>query len=271
MNRNLLTIALVSLAAGFGPVRADDDLRDFYRKRAEQEREYREKLDEWRREDARRLERRRREDQERLRERTEELREDAQEFREDLREGRVPWGTWPVYPAPSAYSRGYRGYVPVGPLRYPIEPFPLLGIDERLGYPAAAPRVVVPPWADNEPGYVVQPPTGTINLAAEADALIEQSGAFIQVFSQTGGQVPEARRQLNEAQDLNEAARAFRELLSAGATAGQLDKALQRVENSWGRMSRRTERLAQGRTGPNIEQVRLMGLTIDRMRQALSY
>jgi hypothetical protein len=181
----------------------------------------------------------------------------------------------PGYSAPREYSRGYRGYTassyrvptpiygPIGHADYlpeaydrPLygEPPPGYGLDGLRGYPEAYP-----------------PPVGPPSLVIEADVLIEQSAAFIQVFSRTGARVPEAGRQLAEAQALNESARYFRQLLSADAHPGRLANAFREIERSWGRMSRRTERLAEGRTGPNIEQVRLMGRTIERIRREFPY
>jgi hypothetical protein len=48
----------------------------------------------------------------------------------------------------------------------------------------------------------------------------------------------------------------------------QLSIEFRAVEGIWGRMSQRTGRIAQGRTGPNIQQIALMGQTIQQIRLA---
>lgn len=251
MNRSTWAIALAAAVAALGPARADDDYRD----RPEQQRRSLRKLEE-RRRDAER-------------DYAEDIRDAQRDYAEDARDARR-----------RSYNRGYRGYTPAygpaGHADYPQpydpppaygEPYPVpYGPGEPTGYPEAysPPPVEAPRYA--EPA----PPPGA-GPAADADALIEQSAAFLQVFSQTGAKVPQAGRQLAEAQALNDAARYFRQLLAADSAPAQLAEALAAIESSWDRMSRRTERLARGRTGPNIEQVRLMGRTIDRLRQAFPY
>ena len=43
------------------------------------------------------------------------------------------------------------------------------------------------------------------------------------------------------------------------------------VEERWSRLVRRTDRIARGRTGPNIQQIQLMGNTLEAIRRDWPY
>lgn len=106
-------------------------------------------------------------------------------------------------------------------------------------------------------------------VVALADQLVTQVNAFIQVFSQTAGAVPEGGFFLADAQRLQAAAADFRQDAARGLNTGQLAYEFRDVDALWQRLARRTNRIARGRSGPNIQQVASMGQTIAQIHQLL--
>jgi hypothetical protein len=161
-----------------------------------------------------------------------------------------------IPPARSPYGGSY---LPPGP-----DPREYRRDAYRPTYPA--------PYPGDFGGYgpASQPPAygGSPRVAALADVLIGQVDAFIQVFSQTAHVVPEGGRQLADAQALSGAAHHFRQVAVSGIAPAQLSIEFRAVEDIWHRMSGRTHRIAKGRTGPNIQQIALMGNTIQQIRLA---
>jgi hypothetical protein len=102
-----------------------------------------------------------------------------------------------------------------------------------------------------------------------ADTLAGQVDGFLQAFTTMSRDVPEAEQFVADARVLAEATARFRQLAAGGAPPGQLSQELRSVEGAWQRLQQRTQRVARGRTGPNIQQVGLMGNTLGQMRQML--
>ena len=109
-------------------------------------------------------------------------------------------------------------------------------------------------------------PSPVVGLAGR---LVEQVNAFLQVFSQTGAAVPEGGLFLADAQRLQAAAVNFQQDTARGLNPGQLAFEFRDVDGLWDRLARRTNRIARGRVGPNIEQVGKMGQTIAEIHSLL--
>jgi len=102
---------------------------------------------------------------------------------------------------------------------------------------------------------------------ALADELIGQVDAFVQAFSQNAHVVPEGKQTLADAHALSAAARNFRQAAGGGAPP-RLSPEFRTVEETWQRISRRSQRIAGGRTGPNIQKIALIGQIIEQIHQA---
>jgi hypothetical protein len=269
----ILAAAAAALLLPAVGARADDDRydddrraeieREYLQRRAELERDYQRALREQRRDDARRHEEALRRDRERYERdagRTVHVvRREAYDRYRDV----AP----PVLVAPSGAALGYRGYTPDGPVTYAPDyapPPPSYGWD-AYGPPAAG------AGGDLPPAYVppaeLPVPVDAGPVARHAALLTSQVDSFLGVFAPTAGVVPEGGAFLREAQELAEASRAFQALLATGAPPAALADSFRVVEGRWSRLARRTERVAKGRTGPNIQQVQLMGTTLEAIRR----
>lgn len=134
-------------------------------------------------------------------------------------------------------------------------------IHQNLGLPSPQPDVQV--------GLVPATPGGPSPIAVLADQLLEQVGAFLQVFSQQGARVPEAPYFLEDGQRLQAAAAAFRQNAAAGMDPSRLAYEFREVDACWQRLARRTNRIARGRTGPNIQQVGKIGAICEQIHRVL--
>jgi hypothetical protein len=246
----LVLAATVVILAGGGALaaRADDDRaeieREYLERRAELDRDYQRALREERREDARRYEEALRRERERHEGRSRHV-----VRREVYDRSRDFWAGPPVLVAPGGARLGYRGITPDGPVTYAPD------------YAPPQP----PPWYGPPDAGPAAP------VLAHAALLTSQVQSFLQVFGPTVRDVPEGEQFYREAGALAEASRSFQELLASGADPAALAEAFRRVEGRWTRLARRTERIAGGRTGPNIQQVQLMGTTLDAIRRDWPY
>ncbi|HMB03803.1 MAG TPA: hypothetical protein VKP69_08690 [Isosphaeraceae bacterium] len=111
---------------------------------------------------------------------------------------------------------------------------------------------------------------GPTPVVGPADQLVTQVNDFIQVFSQTAGAVPEGDLFLADARRLQAAAVDFQHDVARGLKPGQLAYEFRDVDVLWDRLARRTDRIARGRTGPNIQQVGRMGQTIAEIHRLLA-
>jgi len=130
----------------------------------------------------------------------------------------------------------------------------------RLGLstPPPAVEVLLQP-AGNAPSPVI----------ALADKLLGQVDAFLASFLPSVRVVPEGEWILADAERLKTAAVAFREECGRGVDPYRLSQRFQAVDQLWGRMARRINRIAKGRTGPNIDAAMQMGDTCQQIHQLL--
>ncbi|WP_165250269.1 hypothetical protein [Paludisphaera soli] len=182
------------------------------------------------------------------------------------------------------YDRGYRGYDatqrprvdPLSDLRRPDWRF---DYDADYGRPPRAPgdrHVGPPPRTYREayrPSYDAYRPAPVYGPSRRvmrlADDLQGQVNSFLQDFTRTAHVVPEGAQFLAEARVLGASADRFRQVAAAGTDPATLSAELRTLEDAWGRLATRTERVSQGRTGPNIERTYAMGDTLGQLRQAL--
>jgi hypothetical protein len=142
-----------------------------------------------------------------------------------------------------------------------VQPAP--NVNVQVVEPNPAPVVVQQPAPT--PVTVVTAPA----IAPLADQLVEQTAAFVQVFGPTARIVPQGQVMLADAQQLLAAATAFRENVARGADANALAFGFRDVDAIWTRLARRVNRIARGRSGPNIQQVSKIGGTCDQIHGAL--
>ncbi|RUL88286.1 hypothetical protein [Tautonia sociabilis] len=161
------------------------------------------------------------------------------------------------------------GLVSPGPGRFPGV---LPPVEAALGYgggplpggPGGFPIGAVPPAAGVYP-LVLGPGLGggcvpgASPVIGAVDTLIGQVAAFLQVFGPTVRCVPQGERIYADALALYESSLAFRQAALAGAPPCDLRRLHAAMEASCGRLVNRVNCIARGRTGPNIEQVRLIG------------
>jgi hypothetical protein len=131
---------------------------------------------------------------------------------------------------------------------------------QRLNLPTPPPAVAV----------TLQPAGSAPSpVMALADQLLGQIDAFLNAFAPTVRVVPEGEWILADAQRLKAAAVAFREKCGRGVDSYRLSQQFLAVDQSWGRMARRINRIARGRTGPNIQLAMDMGETCRQIHQLL--
>jgi len=136
-------------------------------------------------------------------------------------------------------------------------------VNVQVVEPNPAPVVVQAPAPAPVATVVVSP------IVTLADQLVDQTGAFVQVFGPTAGIVPQGQVMLADAQRLLAAATAFRDNVARGADANALAFGFRDVDAIWTRLARRVNRIARGRTGPNIQQVSKIGDTCEQIHRAL--
>jgi hypothetical protein len=102
-----------------------------------------------------------------------------------------------------------------------------------------------------------------------ADRLDRQVDELIANFAPTVGVVPEGRDMLNEMVRLRDDVRNFRRNAARGADPGHLAFDFRAVDADWQRLARRFNRVARGRTGPNIRRVQEIGETCAQIHQVL--
>ena len=178
----------------------------------------------------------------------------------------------PAYPyGPREYGQRYD---PGGYRRPALPEEPPYGIaPPRAGYgPRTYRDSYRPPFPeprpDAFPGY--GPASGgSPQLMSLADSLAGQVDGFLQAFTATARDVPEGEQFLADAQALSAAADRFRQLAASGVPPARLSQELRGIEGAWQRLQQRTQRVARGRTGPNIQKIGLMGDTLQQMRLIL--
>jgi hypothetical protein len=136
-------------------------------------------------------------------------------------------------------------------------------LHQNLGLASPQPAVQISVTAPPPPGGGPGP------LVGVSSALAEQVNAFLQVFGPTAGRVPEGGAMLVDAQRLQAAAAGFQQEAARGLPPNQLAFAFRDVDALWQRLARRVNRVARGREGPNIEQVRRIGETCEQIHRVL--
>ncbi len=134
-------------------------------------------------------------------------------------------------------------------------------VRRALGYPTA------PEQLTNT--ILTEMPGGGSPVTDLANQLVKQTADFIQVFSQTAGAVPEGRQFLADAQALEAASGNFRQDAARDLSPSQLAFEFREIDAIWQRLARRTNRIARGRTGPNIQQMDRVGNTIAEIHRLL--
>ena len=142
----------------------------------------------------------------------------------------------------------------------------LLHRDLGIPFRHASVSVVVP--GITQPS-VVPPVVPAPPVLQLADALVVQTREFVQVFGPGAGRVPEGGLLLAEAERLAAAAQVFRARAAQGADPNSLALSFRDVDAVWQRLARRVNRIARGRTGPNIQQVAKIGATCEALHRTL--
>jgi hypothetical protein len=123
----------------------------------------------------------------------------------------------------------------------------------------------VPPQG-GQPGGISSPSP----IVPLADKLVTQLDEFLVGFAPTARVASEGLQNLADATRLRDASARFRDLAAQGAPPNQLAFAFRDVDIYWQRLGRRVERLAKGRSGPNIDRVRMLGQTCEQLHQILA-
>jgi hypothetical protein len=133
-------------------------------------------------------------------------------------------------------------------------------IHDTLHLPAPAPTVRV----------VLRPPSGPSPIVGLTDQLVGETEAFLRVFGPTVRVVPEGPDFFADGQRLRDAALQFRQVVAQGIDPNQLAGAFGDIDATWRRLVRRTNRIAKGRTGPNIQQIYKLGAIVRDIHQVLA-
>jgi hypothetical protein len=111
--------------------------------------------------------------------------------------------------------------------------------------------------------------SGLSPLPDLAKVLVEQVDEFLRDFRATARDVPDGSLILADAERLRNGAADFQKDVAGGLDPGRLAFEFREVDASWQRLARRTNRVAQGRTGPNIQQVERIGQTCATLHRLL--
>jgi hypothetical protein len=106
-------------------------------------------------------------------------------------------------------------------------------------------------------------------LRALTDSLANDAASFVGQFAPSAGRVPEGGAILNDATRLRWAALGFQQSLQRGEPMPRLAAKFSQVDETYSRLARRVGRIAAGRPGPNIDQVRRIGDTVARIHDLL--
>jgi hypothetical protein len=131
-------------------------------------------------------------------------------------------------------------------------------IHQALGLDSPQPTVAV---------SLTAPAGGVSPVVDLADRLSGQIGAFVQAFSTNAGNVPEGPLILADAERLQAAD--FRQDAARGLAPNQLAYEFRDVDALSQRLVRRINRVARGRSGPNIAEALKLGDTVEQMHRVL--
>lgn len=134
-------------------------------------------------------------------------------------------------------------------------------LHQNLGIVAPGPAVAV---------SILPPPGGGPSpLVGLAGQLVEQVNAYVATFGTTARHEPEGLAALADARRLLAAAAQYQQVVARGLPPNQLAYEFRDVDAHWQRLARRAARIARGRNGPYIQQVRAIGGTCEQIHQAL--
>jgi hypothetical protein len=102
-----------------------------------------------------------------------------------------------------------------------------------------------------------------------ADRLVKQSDAFLFEFTQRARDVPEGGEFIADARRLQAAATEFRNSIKQGILPNVLAAQYRDVDLNWQRLARRTNRIAQGRSGPYVQAIAQLGETTTELHRLL--
>jgi hypothetical protein len=113
------------------------------------------------------------------------------------------------------------------------------------------------------------PVEGRTPVLELAERLVAQTDAFLSVFTPEARNVAEGGYFLVDARRLHAAGNAFRATIPRAIDVGQLAYAFQEVDAIWEVLARRTNRIAQGRTGSNVQRIEAIGQTVAEIHRLL--
>lgn len=165
--------------------------------------------------------------------------------------GRQVWPSMSQVPPPPPYRE------------YPAAIWPGTAIGS-MPDPYGPPAPWQNPWPNPGPsGYAPRPSHwgGRVfmDLRGISSRLIQETDAFLAVWSPTARLVPQGDDMLEDAVRLYDAAVAFDQGLNRGLDPDRLARLARDIERHSSRLVRRVDRVARGRIGPNIEQVYKIG------------
>ena len=118
--------------------------------------------------------------------------------------------------------------------------------------------------------YSLAPPAnGPSPIVPMSGQLVEQVQAYVNSFASMAKGEREGLAAIGDAQRLLAAASLFRQNAAQGLPPNQLAHEFRDVDATWQRLVRRAERIAHGRNGPYVQQVRAIGGTCEQIHRVL--
>ncbi len=174
------------------------------------------------------------------------------------------------------FGNGIRPVQPALPIEVPVQPIQPGHLDPGFGHGGHG--LIEPDFGIAVPGFqppvvsggcgIPQPPVVLPPYLCQTDALIAQVDAFLCAFKPTICYVPDGRAIYRDALILRQELCRFRE--AAAISGCNPWKLFQPVDAACCRLVRRVERVACGRTGPNIERVRLIARLCEQIKCSLT-
>ncbi len=134
-------------------------------------------------------------------------------------------------------------------------------IHQNLGLQSPQPNVQIglapPPGGGRSP---------LLDLAAQLDG---ETDAFVDDFAPVARSIPDGDEMLEDARRLQRATDEFRKETARGLEPNRLAHSFRDVDACWQRLARRVNRVARGRTGPNIARVQRLGEICEQVHRVL--
>ena len=120
-------------------------------------------------------------------------------------------------------------------------------------------------------GGGLKPLTGQADppIVGYADQLVSQSRIFVDEFAAAPGQLPEGELLLDDARRLQAAAAAYRQAVGGNLAPNQLAYQFRDVDDASQRLSRRVSRYGWEEDDPNMQRVRRLGVTLEKVHRLL--